>query len=154
MVQICLGSMAPRFGAMQTAILAKEKPPSFVDLQSMFLVEGNHVRTRSNALEGYILYTHKNGGRGCGQGRGGQGTTYENNSSFRPQDGNNQGTFGRKGASIPVRAAKSPPIVDNKEKSTTTKKSAERRRMNPLPQADNSRITPQTLTTKTMSECS
>ena len=29
MVQICLGSIAPRFGAMRTAILAREKSPSF-----------------------------------------------------------------------------------------------------------------------------
>ena len=42
MVQVCLDGITPRFGAMRTAILAKEKPPSF-DLQSMLLVEENHV---------------------------------------------------------------------------------------------------------------
>ena len=33
MVQICLGGLAPRFGAMRTSILAREKSPSFFDLQ-------------------------------------------------------------------------------------------------------------------------
>ena len=64
MVQICLSSLAPRFGAMRTVVLAREKRPSFFDLQSMLLVEENHVRTRSNASEGHMLYTHSNGGRG------------------------------------------------------------------------------------------
>ena len=49
MVQICLGGLAPWFGAMTTVFLAKENPPSFFDLQSMLLVEENHARTRSNA---------------------------------------------------------------------------------------------------------
>ena len=90
---------------MQTTVLTREKPPSFFDLQSMLLVEENHVRTRSNASEGHMLYTHLNGGRGCkrvrggfGQGRGGQGPTYENNSQFRSQDGSHRGTFGRRGS--------------------------------------------------------
>ena len=39
MVQICLGGPAPRFGAMRTAVLAREKSPSFFELQSMLLVE-------------------------------------------------------------------------------------------------------------------
>ena len=43
MVQIC--GLAPRFNA-------KEKSPSFFDLQSMLLVEENHVRTRSNTSDG------------------------------------------------------------------------------------------------------
>ena len=80
MVQICLGGLTPRFSAMRTVVLAREKPPSFFDLQSMLLVEENHVRTRSNASEGHMLYTHSKGGRGCGrargrfgQGRGGRG---------------------------------------------------------------------------------
>ena len=99
MVQICLGDLAPRFGAMRTAVLAREKPPSFFDLQSMLLVEENHVRTRSNASEGHMLYTHSNGGRGqFGQGRGGRGLTYENNSQFQQENGNPRGTFGRRGS--------------------------------------------------------
>ena len=63
MVQIYLGGLAPRFDAMRTAILAREKPPSF-DLQSMLLVEETHVRTRRNASKGHMLYTHSNRGRG------------------------------------------------------------------------------------------
>ena len=99
MVQICLGDLAPRFGAMRTAVLAREKPPSFFDLQSMLLVEENHVRTRSNASEGHMLYTHSNGGRGWfGQGRGRWGPTYENNSQFRQENGNPRGTFERRGS--------------------------------------------------------
>ena len=66
MVQICLGSLAPRFGAMRTTVLARVKFPSFFDLQSILLVEENHVSTRSNATEGHMLYTHSNGGRGRG----------------------------------------------------------------------------------------
>ena len=61
MVQICLGGLAPRFDAMRTVILAREKSPSFFDLQSMLLVEENHVRTRRNASEDHMLYTQSNG---------------------------------------------------------------------------------------------
>ena len=39
MVQICLDGLAPRFDTMRTAVLARENPPSFFDLQSMLLVE-------------------------------------------------------------------------------------------------------------------
>ena len=58
MVQICLGGLAPRFGAMRTAVLTRENPPYF-DLQFMLLVEENHVRTRSNASEDYMLYSEE-----------------------------------------------------------------------------------------------
>ena len=71
MVQICLGGLAPRFGAMRTAVLARENPPSFFDLQSMLLVEENHVRTRSSASDGQMLYTHSDGGRGRSRARRG-----------------------------------------------------------------------------------
>ena len=47
-VQICLGGLAPRFDTIRSAILSKEKPPSFFDLQSILLVEENHVRSRRN----------------------------------------------------------------------------------------------------------
>ena len=43
MVQICLDGLIPRFDAMRTVVLARENPPSFFDLQSMLLVEENHV---------------------------------------------------------------------------------------------------------------
>ena len=99
MVQICLGGLAPRF------VLAREKFLSFFELQSMLLVEENHVCTRSNESEGHILYTHSNGRRGrrqardrFGHGQGGRGPTYENYSQFRLQDGSHRGTFGRRGS--------------------------------------------------------
>ena len=53
MVQICLSSLAPRFGAKRLVVLARTNPPSF-DLQSMLLVEENHVRMRSNVQEGHM----------------------------------------------------------------------------------------------------
>ena len=98
-----LSGLTPWFNTMTTIVLDGGKPPSFFDLQSMLLVEENHVRTRSNASEGHMLSTHSDGGRGrsrarrgrFGQGRGGRGPTYENNySQFQRENGNNQGTFG------------------------------------------------------------
>ena len=104
MVQICLGSLAPHFGAMWTANLGREKHPSF-DLQSMLLVEENHVWTRSNASEGHMIYTHLNGGRGRGRARRqfGQGQR-KTRSNLRKQLSilaarwSHQGTFGRRGS--------------------------------------------------------
>ena len=49
MVQICPGGLAPRFNTMRTVVLAREKTPSFFDLQSILLVEENYAR-RTNAL--------------------------------------------------------------------------------------------------------
>ena len=43
MVQICLSGLAPQFGTIRSAILARENPPSFFDLQSILLVEENHA---------------------------------------------------------------------------------------------------------------
>ena len=43
MVQICLGGLAPQFGAIRSVVLARENPPSFFDLQSLLLVKENHV---------------------------------------------------------------------------------------------------------------
>ena len=40
MVHICLGSLAPRFGMIKLAILVRENPPFFFDLQLILLVEG------------------------------------------------------------------------------------------------------------------
>ena len=57
------------------------------------------------------------------------------------------------GASTPARAVKTQPNADIAENSTTTKKSAERRSVNQLPQADNSRITRTIPTTKIVAEC-
>ena len=57
----------------------------------MLLVEENHVRTRSNVLEGHMLYSNSDGGRGhyhgrrgCfGQGRNNQGQPPEQNLYYR-----------------------------------------------------------------------
>ena len=57
------------------------------------------------------------------------------------------------GVSILARADKTQPNADIAENSTTTKKSAERRSANRLPQADNSRITCTIPTTKIIAEC-
>ena len=64
MVYICLGGLALRFGTIRLAILAREKPPTFFDLQSILLVEENHVRRRSNAPDGQMLYSQSDEGRG------------------------------------------------------------------------------------------
>ena len=160
MVQICLSGVAPRFGAMRTSVLAKDKAPSFFNLQCMLLVEENHVGTRSNASEGHMLYTHSNGGRGrgqargrFGQGQGGRGPTYDNNSQFRPQNGSQRGTSQEGGVSTPARVVKTQSNADIAENSATTKKSTERRCVNRFPQADNSRITRTIPTTKNITEC-
>ena len=57
------------------------------------------------------------------------------------------------GASIPVRVDKTRSNAVIAEKSATMKKSAERRSVSRLPQADNSPITPPTPTMKIMAEC-
>ena len=72
MVQICLGGLAPRFDTIRSAVLAREHPPSFLDLQSLLLVEENHVRQRNNAHDGQMLYLNFDGGRGRNRGRRGR----------------------------------------------------------------------------------
>ena len=57
------------------------------------------------------------------------------------------------GASIPARADKTQPNADIAENSATAKKSVERRSVNRLPQANNSRITRIIPTTKIIAEC-
>ena len=68
MVQICLDGLASRFGAMQTAVLAREKSPSFFELQSMLFVEENHVQTKTNMSEGQMFFLDSDGGRRRGGG--------------------------------------------------------------------------------------
>ena len=46
MVQVCLGGLAQRFNPLRMTILARETPPSFFNLQSMLLVQENHLQTR------------------------------------------------------------------------------------------------------------
>ena len=43
MVQICLGGLAPKYKLIWTTIYTREKLPSFFDLESMILVEENHI---------------------------------------------------------------------------------------------------------------
>ena len=43
MIQICLSGLAQRYEPIWTAICTREKPPSFLDLQSMLMVEENNV---------------------------------------------------------------------------------------------------------------
>ena len=101
MVQICLGGLTPRFDTMRTVVLARENPPSLFDLQSMLLVEENHVGTRRNASEGHMLYTHSGRGRGSNRarrftpGRGRRGLTYVNNFHYRLDGVISRGTFKR-----------------------------------------------------------
>ena len=57
MMQNFLRSFAPWFGTIKSTILAREKPPSFFDLQSILLVEENHARQKSNTLDYQMLYS-------------------------------------------------------------------------------------------------
>ena len=43
MVQVCLGGLAQRFDPIRMIILERQNPPSLFDMQSMLLVEENHV---------------------------------------------------------------------------------------------------------------
>ena len=58
MVQVCLGNLTQRFDPIRTTILARENPPSFFNLQSMLLVEENHVRSKSKMSEGQMFFTN------------------------------------------------------------------------------------------------
>ena len=66
MVQVCLGGLTQRFDPLRTAILARENPPSFFDLQSMLLVEENHLRTKTKTSEGKMFFSSLDGGWGRG----------------------------------------------------------------------------------------
>ena len=63
MVQVCLGSLAQRFDPLRRDILARENPPSFFDLESMLLVEENHVQTKTKILEGQMFFSTSDGGQ-------------------------------------------------------------------------------------------
>ena len=70
MVEIVLGGLAQRYGSIRTTICAREKPPSFFVLQSMLMVEENHVSgLRTTQSDSRMLYTevdrpHGHGGHG------------------------------------------------------------------------------------------
>ena len=63
MVQVCLGGLARRFNPLRTTILARDTPPSFFNLQSMLLVEENHVQSKTNTSEGHMLFSHSDSGQ-------------------------------------------------------------------------------------------
>ena len=57
MVQVCLGGLLQRYGPIRTEICTREKPPTFFDLQSMLMVEENHIGvSRGMHSDGQILY--------------------------------------------------------------------------------------------------
>ena len=63
MVQVCLGGLAQRFNLLRTTILGRENPPLFFDLQSMLLVEENHIRTETKTSEGNMFFSNSDGVR-------------------------------------------------------------------------------------------
>jgi hypothetical protein len=66
-VQICLGGLASKFGEFRTAVCTREATPSFFDLQSMFLVEENHVgAAATSAHTDSKMYTEGERPRGRG----------------------------------------------------------------------------------------
>ena len=84
MMQVCLGGLAQRFNPLRTAILARDTPPSFFNLQSMLLVEENHVQSKTNTLEGHILFSDSDNGQRRGRsGRGRFDLSHEGSSQFR-----------------------------------------------------------------------
>jgi hypothetical protein len=70
-VQICLGGLASKFGAFRTAVCTREATPSFFDLQSMLLVEENHVGAAATSAhtDSKMLYAEGERPRGHGRGR-------------------------------------------------------------------------------------
>ena len=102
MVQICLGGLAPKFGAFRTAVCTQENTPSFFNLQSMLLVEENHAgASTSMHTDSMMLYTEGDRPRGCG----GQGESVRNGGgqrdqgrSHRSDDDSNSGPSGNRGS--------------------------------------------------------
>ena len=67
MVQICLGGLAQRYGPIWMAICTQEKPSSFLDLQSMLMVEENHASgSRTTQSDKRMLYTEADWPHGHG----------------------------------------------------------------------------------------
>ena len=57
MVQICLGGLSHKYGALWTAIRTRENPLTFIDLQSMLMIKENQMQSNSTVSDGQILYT-------------------------------------------------------------------------------------------------
>ena len=58
MVQVCLRGLASKFRAFQTAVYTRENTTSFFELQSMLLIEGNHLGASMRMhTDNKMLYT-------------------------------------------------------------------------------------------------
>ena len=99
MVHISLGGLAQRYGPIKMAICTREKPPSFFDLQSILMVEENHVRTtRSASSDSQMLYMEAGSPHGCGRRDGSTNTNGDRNKQMlKARDDNNQGPSTRRG---------------------------------------------------------
>jgi hypothetical protein len=67
-VQICLGGLASKFGAFRTAVCTREATSSFFDLQSMLLVEENHVGAAATSARTDSKMLYMEGERPYGRG--------------------------------------------------------------------------------------
>ena len=164
MVQIRPNGIAPWFKTIRSVVLSKDNPPSFFDLQSMLLIEENHVRTRSNVQEGHMLYSNSDEwrGQGCGRrGRLGQGKhnqekPREPNSTIGKTFQTHEAKCLEEGGVILLDPANEttssgPNTVAN---STTTRRSVRKRKVSRPSPTDNLLIAPQILITTIVAECS
>ena len=60
MVQISLDNLTHKF----ESTITRENPASFFDLQSMLMVEENHMQLKSTTSNGWMLYTQEDLDRG------------------------------------------------------------------------------------------
>ena len=153
MVQVCLGGLTQQFDPLRMTILARENPPLFFNLQSMILVEENHVQTKSKTSEGKMFFSNLDGSRGRGRGgrRGRFGPSHEGNSNLRQEDRSHRGTFGRRGSLHAKQGWKTMPLtynyygkIDHREEECRKKRSES------ASTVDNSQTTPPTLNTPTV----
>ena len=105
MVQIFLGGVSHKYGAFRTAITTREKPPRFIDLYSMLMMEENQLRPNSTMLDGQMLDTQGGPGHGrsCGNiGRNGRRSGWAPHYPRQVQ-GSNRGVVGlREGTHQPL----------------------------------------------------
>ena len=151
MVQICLGGIPPRFGTMRTVILAREKSPSFFDLQSMLLVEENHVQSKTNTSDGEMFFSDSNSGRRRGRsGRGRFDLSLEGNPKVRKKMEAIEEPLKEGGASRPNKVGKACHLLATiVKRSAFAKRSAKKKEASRLEQTDNSQITSRTRNTWT-----
>ena len=117
-------------------ILVREKSPLFFDLQSMLLVQENHVRTKNKMLEGQMIFLNSNGGRGQGRGKRGRfdqgragrfGPSHESSSNIQLEKGSTRGKFGRRESFQAGQGRQNKPLATIVGRSATMKRSVERR---------------------------